>query len=166
MIGIAALSTGAYAVIGVAIGSAFSFVTVVVTNWTTASQARQQRRTLIRQERKAAILAFVEIGQEVERLAELRFQDQEIANATASTDRMWVLLRSLDLVATAQLRAPASSYAWGLNDAVYKKLTDVLVEKDMTYEDIYAFLGAKRDPFLDAARRELDVPTLEGGRSY
>ena len=59
-----------------------------------ASSARAAR-TLIRQERKAAILAFVEVGQEVERLAESRFQGQEIANATASTDRMWVLLRSL-----------------------------------------------------------------------
>ena len=165
MIGIAALSTGAYTIIGVAVGSAVSTLGVVATNWTTASQAREQRRTLIRQERKDAILALVEVGQEVERLAELRFQGREIANLTASTDRMWVRLRSLDLVATAQLRAPAYSYAWGLHDAVYEELTDVLVEKDISYKDIYAFLGAKRDPFLDAARRELDVPTLEGGRT-
>jgi hypothetical protein len=164
MIEIAALSTGAYTVIGVVIGSVVSFVGGVVTNWTVASGGRWARRTQIRQERMSAILGFLEFAQSIERLVELRFQGQEITNREGQTDRMWVLVRSLDLVATDQLRVPANMYAWGLQKAVYNDLKDVLVEEDIAYKDIYAFLGAKRDPFMDAARRELDVPTLEGGR--
>ena len=69
---------------------------------------------------------------------------------------MWVLQKSLDLVAAKPLRDAALNYANRLSDAAYKKLPDM---------DVWEYIGQEREPFLQAAREELDKPTFEGGRS-
>jgi hypothetical protein len=150
------ITAGVLSLAGVAIGAAGSFGVQWFTSRTTAAQARAKRLADLREERKAAILQFLDTAQVVERLAERRYAHEQLVDPESSTHLMWFLQKALELVATETLRHAARDYAWRLNEAVYKELP---VDKD-----IWAFLAEQREPIMSAARVELDVPTFEGGR--
>jgi hypothetical protein len=154
VIATAAASTNViFTVIGVGLGSAVALANQLITTGATGRQARRDRLASIRQERKEAILKLLEIAQQVERLAEDRYFRRPVKNPEESTHRMWVLQKSLDLVATAPLHHAALNYAIRLNAAVYDPLP--------MGTKIWDFLEEERTPFLEAARQALDVQPFE-----
>ncbi|MFI7345286.1 hypothetical protein ACIBSR_03280 [Streptomyces sp. NPDC049936] len=139
---------------GVLLGAGGSFAVQFLVTRASRAQARMERLASLRAERKEAVREFLEAAQLVEHLAERRFRNEDLdwTEAASATHRMWYLQKCIDLVCSPVLREATESYAWRMDEAVYRELP--------AGGDIWERLKELRDPFLEAARVELGVSDL------
>ncbi|GLY37523.1 hypothetical protein Amsp01_035470 [Amycolatopsis sp. NBRC 101858] len=139
--------------VGVLIGATASFAAQYLATRTTQRQEKIRRVAEIRAERKEVIFNFLEGMQLVERVAEHRFEHGGHGEVPQpATHRMWYLQKCIELVGTQQLIHASVEYAQRLHDAVYGSLPAGV--------NVWEFMAERRFPFLEAARRELDIPDL------
>ncbi|MGY0231339.1 hypothetical protein [Longispora urticae] len=140
--------------IGVALGSAGTLVGQFLATRETKKQARANAAAALRAERKEAILAFLDIVQRVERVAERRYQNDNrfVEGSPDLTHEMWYRQKCIDIVGSRELRGPAYELADRLMKATYGKMPKGV--------EVWPYIGEKRDPFLKAARTELGVSNL------
>ncbi|MFF1609550.1 hypothetical protein ACFVYA_17360 [Amycolatopsis sp. NPDC058278] len=140
--------------IGVTLGVGGSIAVQYLVTRTTKQQATAKRVADLRWERKEAIREFLDAVQSVERLAECRHMYGNLDDGPELlTHRMWFLQKCIDIVGTPRLRQAALDYASRLHDAVYGEMPEG--------QNVWEFMGERRHPFLEAARRELDVPEFD-----
>ncbi|MFD0059217.1 hypothetical protein ACFVHR_36460 [Streptomyces sp. NPDC127168] len=139
---------------GVLLGAGGSFGVQFLVTRASRAQARLERLASLRSERKESVREFLEAAQLVEHLAERRFRNGDLdrAEAESATHRMWYLQKCIDLVCSPVLREATESYAWRMDEAVYRELP--------AEGDVWERLKELRDPFLEAARVELGVSDL------
>ncbi|MZD06280.1 hypothetical protein GTW43_14430 [Streptomyces sp. SID5785] len=108
---------------------------------------REARRT----EQVQAVKDFLACVQEAEGVAYRRpeaWGEDEAWHGAASAvmGRLWIAERHLALVCHAGLRDPAQSYAWALNQAVWREIGDIPVNEHVEEH---------KSAFMDAARAGL-----------
>jgi hypothetical protein len=147
------VSSTIFPLVGVVIGASGSIVAQYLATRVTKQQDGAKRVADLRRERKEAVRDFLDTTQAVERAAEHRFIHGDHGESPGPlTHRMWYSQKCIEIVGTPQLRQATLDYAWRLSEAIYKEVPD-----DM---NVWDFITDRRDPFLEAARRELDIPDI------
>ncbi len=140
--------------VGVLLGTAGTLVAQLLATRASSERERIARLAELQAERKEAIREFLAHAQLVEHLAERRFQHGEFdpVEAEPLTHQMWFLQRCIELVGSPELRKAAENYVLRLHDVVYRELP--------RGRDVWDHMAERREPFLDAARKELGVADL------
>jgi len=136
---------------GVLLGAIATLVGQYLTTLDAARKARAERAAARRAERKEAIVRFLDIAQDVERLAEdvhHGITDRKAADGQL-THRLWLAQKIVDLVCSEQLRQPTFKFTQLLHEAVWTGPPDG--------RQPWEFLGDARWAYVQAARRELGV---------
>lgn len=150
------LVTAILPLVGVALGALIPLIGVIWTTKATKAQAEQQRQATLREERKAAIIAFLREAQSCENFLSRLWhnasdlpQGVDLARETTRINtEVWLLHRTiLLLAATENLRDASEAYARRLDDAMYVEQPD--------YDSIWDFVRERRNNFLSAARDDL-----------
>lgn len=119
----------------------------------TAQQRDAERHVRLRDERKAALIEFLDAVQLVERLVERRWRTGNIPKEGGDAiHRLWLQQKVLDIIGGHRLRKAALDFAQRLSDGLYAEN----LKRD--YSGLRDFLNDDRNAFLEAARRELDLP--------
>lgn len=147
------LVTVALSLAGVAVGAASSFAAQYVVMRETKKQESRASEAAVRAERKEAILALLDICQRVERAAEHRYQNEDrfVDGSPELIHEMRFRRKCLELVAGRRLSEAATEYTKRLWAAAFGHLP--------AGTDVWSFVDEKRDPFMEAAKAELGVPT-------
>jgi hypothetical protein len=142
-----------FSLVGVGLGTMGSIFVQYIGTRTSKEQVRAERYGALRAERKEAIREFLEAAQQVEQIAERRFQHGERpADHLIHTHRMKYLRQCIGLVGTPHLQSATNEYARRLLAATYEDLPEGA--------NFWKYIRELKDPFMDAARRELDIPDL------
>ncbi|HEY1175108.1 MAG TPA: hypothetical protein VGF17_03045, partial [Phytomonospora sp.] len=114
-----------------------------------AAERRDDRhhRAAMRFERKAAIDLFVEVAQEVERVA----GSHGVEERSIAGQRLWVAHKQLALICSDDLEAALSALADKLNEVLWG---------DLRGTPVWEFTRAETNAFRAAARAELERFTV------
>lgn len=140
--------------LGVVVGAAGALSAQYLSTRVTKQQAEVARQAAIRAERKNTLLAFLEAAQRVEQAAEERYMTGNLPDDFPSrVHDMWFQHRCIELVNRPALVDKCEGYVWCLHAAIYRELPEGV--------DIWQFIKEHFDPFLTAARMELDLDHRE-----
>jgi heme exporter protein D len=138
------------AVVGTLLGTVIGVCGTIATQQMAMRAAerrdRSQRLAALRSERKAAVDAFIDAAQEVERVA----ADSEVADHATKTSvghRMWIRHKQLALICSDDLNGPLDDLANKLNQTLWHGVADG--------KPIYEYVGHEMWVFRNAARREI-----------
>jgi hypothetical protein len=136
---------------GVGLGAVATLVGQYLTTLNASRQARAERAAARRAERKEAIVRFLDVAQDVEKLAEdiyNGFTDRKAADGRL-THQLWLAQKIVDLMCSEQLRKPTFEFTQLLHVAVWTGPPEG--------KQPWEYLGDARWAYMQAARHELGV---------
>jgi hypothetical protein len=162
------LAPSVFTLAGVALGVVGTLGAQYLATRESRRAAKATAKEALRQERKAAVLAFLDVCQRAENAAEDRAFGREqragpgwsisrsprkpvLPDLDALKQDLWYRQKCIELVAGEDVQSAAFDYA--------KRLTAALFDAAPTGTKIFGFISDKRLPFIDAARAELKIPS-------
>ncbi|MFD9948941.1 hypothetical protein ACFWYW_52475 [Nonomuraea sp. NPDC059023] len=151
------LAPALFSLLGAVVGAAGTFLGTFFATRTTRQQAQTQRIAALRQERKEAILAFLDVAQDMQVHTYMLWHRRDVLGAereirqqsSAYSKQVWRLHRRLSLVGSRGLLSASHTYVEALDSAMWT------LEEGTTFWD---HIDPIQDGFLDAARTELSIP--------
>jgi len=145
------LAPSVFTLAGVALGVVGTLGAQYLATRESRRAAKAAAKEALRQERKAAVLAFLDVCQRAENAAEDRaFGREQRADPDALKHDLWYRQKCIELVAGEDVQSTAFDYA--------DRLTVALFDAAPTQTEVFGFIAEERLPFLNAARAELGVP--------
>lgn len=146
------------ALAGAAIGSAVTLYTQSSSRRHTDKLALEAKKSALRDDRRDAVYAFIEAGQEVDRHIDAQDQTghRDDDAARAAMHRMWYRLNCMKVLGNQPLFEAADRLTWRMHCALWEGTPP-------EYPNVYAFMSEERDKFIAVATQELDLPELHNG---
>ncbi|MET9486714.1 hypothetical protein [Nocardia sp. NPDC006630] len=140
--------------VGVAIGTVGTLTAQFMAMHTNSALSRASHRLTLRADRRDAIYAFLDAAQVADEVADLKhlgkgFDENQAREAMHQT---WFRYKCIEVIGSAELRSRALAYTFRMNESVWGDLP--------TGQTVWTFMKEHREPFLEAARVELDASDL------
>lgn len=133
---------------GVLAGAAAALLGQLVATRERKSEVAAAADAAIREERKRAIVEFLDISQQVATIATQRhLEDRLPADVQVKTDQLWLRQKYIEVAGSIALRRATYEFSERLMTATYRD-----IPADVTVDE---FLEQGRAPVIQAAREEL-----------